>query len=261
MLPHQADFVLRHGLFRGVDHGRIRSLLEPLIVRCYGPGETVAEPSHPRSALHLILSGRCQVSDVTSDGRRIILDYVQPGGIDGFLTMAGMRGHFIEAVTSSDVVTIDRETLDEMLQAEPRLAANLLWPMTRHLRRREDHVRRLIMRDPSQRLAAQLIELADLLGEPGRRPATCPRMSHEALADLLGLRRETVTLHLARLRRLGAMRVEPDRFLLNLDLLAAVRDGDVPATAAGAARRRAEGSHRASRQRPAARRVVPLAGP
>jgi CRP/FNR family transcriptional regulator len=221
----------------------------------------VAEPSHPRSALHLMLSGRCQVSDVTSDGRRIILDYVQPGGMDGFLALAGLRGHFIEAVTPSDVVTIDRRTLDDMLQAEPRLAANLLWPMTRHLRRREDHVRRLIMRDPSQRLAAQLIELADLLGEPARSPATCPRMSHEALADLLGLRRETVTLHLARLRGLGAMRVERDRFTLNLDLLAAVRDGDVTRTAAGAARRRGDGSCRASRRGPAGRGAFPLARP
>lgn len=242
MLPDQVDSVLRHGLFQGVDHGRIRPLLEPLSVQSYESGATIAEPGLPRSALHLLLSGRCQVFDVTSNGRRIILDYVRPGEIDGFLALAGLRGHFIEALTPSDVVTIDRGTLDGMLQAEPRLAANLIGPMTRHLRRREDHVRRLIMRDPSQRLAAQLIELADLLGEPTRRPAVCPRMSHEALADLLGLRRETVTLHLARLRRIGAMRVEPDRFTLDTDLLAAVRDGDVTLTAAGAARRRGEGS-------------------
>lgn len=91
MLPHQMDSVLRHGLFRGVDHGRIRSLLEPLSVRCDRPGETVAEPSLPRSALHLMLSGRCQAFDATSAGRRIILDYVQPGGIDGFLALAALR--------------------------------------------------------------------------------------------------------------------------------------------------------------------------
>ncbi|HEY7201240.1 MAG TPA: helix-turn-helix domain-containing protein, partial [Candidatus Dormibacteraeota bacterium] len=76
------------------------------------------------------------------------------------------------------------------------------------------------------RIAAQLLALSDMNGD-GRREAASPRLSHEAIADLLGLRRETVTLHLARLRRMGALRVEDHRFRLNVGLLEAVRDGEV----------------------------------
>jgi DNA-binding transcriptional ArsR family regulator len=41
---------------------------------------------------------------------------------------------------------------------------------------------------------------------------------------MLGLARETVTLHLGRLRRLGAVRVEGDRFVLDRRVLTTISD-------------------------------------
>ena len=139
--------------------------------------------------------------------------------------MAGLRGHFSEAVVPTEVVSVGRSLLDRLLLAEPRLALNLLWAMSRRLQRREDHVERMCLRDPTQRLAAQLLALAEAVGEQRDGWWVSPRLPHEGLADMLGLRRETVSLHLARLRRKGAVRVEGDRFCLNADRLAAIRDG------------------------------------
>jgi CRP-like cAMP-binding protein len=175
--------------------------------------------------LHLVLSGRLCLFDLTPDGRRLILDYVEPGGLDGYLAVAGLRGHFTEALAPTEVVSIGRTALDQMLLAEPRLALNLLWSMSRRLQRRQDQVERMCLRDPTQRLAAQLLALAEAVGERREGWWHIPRLSHEGLADMLGLRRETVTLHLARLRRMGAVRVEGDRFRLKADALATIRDG------------------------------------
>ncbi|HEY7198759.1 MAG TPA: Crp/Fnr family transcriptional regulator [Candidatus Dormibacteraeota bacterium] len=226
MHPDQVDGVLDHTVFRNLDRDELRPRIQSLNVRRYSAGEIVAEPTLRRSALHLLLAGRLRVFDVTCAGKRIILDYIEPGSMDGMLSVAGLRGHFTEAELASDVVTIPRAALEEMIEAEPKLAVNLLWSMSRRLRHREDHVTRLALHDPDQRIAAQLLALSDMNGD-GRREAASPRLSHEAIADLLGLRRETVTLHLARLRRMGALRVEDHRFRLNVGLLEAVRDGEV----------------------------------
>ena len=83
----------------------------------------------------------------------------------------------------------------------------------------------MCLRDPTQRLAAQLLALAEAVGRRQGNSVLAPRLSHEALADMLGLRRETVTLHLARLRRMGILRVEGDRFRLQTDALAALKEG------------------------------------
>jgi CRP-like cAMP-binding protein len=225
----QLDRVLKHALFQNVATDAMRPLLEPLRLREYEAGETVSEPSLRRSGLFIVLSGRLQVFDVTCGGRRVILDYVGPGGVDGFLAVTGLRGHFTEAIMPSEVVTVARDVLEHMLTADPRLAVNLLWHMSRRLRSREDQVTRMTLRDPSQRLAAQLLSMAAADEEaPSADEAQCPRLSHDALADLVGLRRETVTLHLSRLRRLGALQVERARFRFDVGMLRAVRDGEPP---------------------------------
>lgn len=227
MPPDQLERVLRHALFRNLDHDRLRPHLQPLTVRCYEAGESVAQPGLRRPALHLVLSGRLLIFDVTPGGRRVVVDAVEAGGLDGLLAVAGLRGHFADAAIASEVATISRQVVDRMTEAEPRLATNLLWFMSRRLRRREDHLMRLTLRDPSQRLAAQLLALAEPADRGGDQ-AVAPRLSHETLADLLGLRRETVTLHLARLRRLGALRVEERHFRVRVPVLEAVRDGVLP---------------------------------
>lgn len=226
MLPEEVDRVLDQAVFRNLSRDGLRPRVQSLTLRRYSAGEIVAEPTLRRSALHLLLSGRLRVFDVTCAGKRIILDYVEPGSMDGMLSVAGLRGHYTEAVADSQVVTIPQTTLEEMIEIEPRLAVNLLWSMSWRLRRREDHVTRLALHDPDQRIAAQLLALSEA-GRAGSGEARSPRLSHETLADLVGLRRETVTLHLARLRRMGALRVDDHHFRLNVGLLEAVRDGQV----------------------------------
>jgi CRP-like cAMP-binding protein len=231
VLPNQVDRVLGQAVFRNLSHEPLRPCLQQLCIREYAAGETVAEPSVRRAALHILLSGRLRVFEVTRAGRRIIFDLVEPGGVDGMLTLAGLRGHFAQTVVRSEVVTIPRQTFEDMVAAEPRLALNLLWIMSRRLRRREDQLTRLTLRDTGQRIAAQLLALSGDRDGQELGEASCPRLSHEALADLLGLRRETVTLHLARLRRMGALRVDDRRFHLDVELLEAVRDGEMIARA------------------------------
>jgi CRP/FNR family transcriptional regulator len=194
-------------------------------VRGYRAGQGISTGAR-RAILHLVLEGRISTYDLRPNGRRIILDQVEAGGVDGFLTVAGLRGHFSEAAVDSQVVPIDSGQLERMIEAEPQVAVRLMWMMTRRLQRREDQVQDMVIRDPGQRLAARLLALADGAGlEPGGH-AVIPRVSHEKLADMLGLRRETVTQHLSRLRSRGAVRVERDTFELDVELLESIRDRD-----------------------------------
>jgi len=110
-----------------------------------------------------------------------------------------------------------------LIHLDPQFAINLLRAAGERLQRREEQIRRLTLRDPAQRLAGQLLALSDHVTGAG---GTCsiPRVSHEALGDMLGLARETVTLHLGKLRRLGAVRVEGALFVLDRELLTTIND-------------------------------------
>lgn len=215
----------RHPLFDGLEAAALGPLLEEVRVRRCEVGEMVCRPG-ARPALHLLLSGRLCLYELTTDGRRIILDYLEAGGVDGLLEVAGMDGHFSVATEAAEVASIAPPILDRISECEPAFGFNLLTVAMRRLRRREEQLERLALRDPDQRIADQLLALAR---QSGNDAATArwwaPRLSHEALADMLALRRETVTLHLGRLRRRGAIRVEHHRFLLDRPRLEALRDG------------------------------------
>src|SRR5207253_3905939 len=167
--------------------------------------------------------------ELTRDGRRIILDHLDQGDVDGMI-MAGRRGHFAVAMERSRVAALGPALIANLIHVDPQFAINLLRAAGERLQRREEQLERLTLRDPAQRLAGQLLALSDhVTGADGL--CSIPRVSHEALGDMLGLARETVTLHLGKLRRLGAVRVEGDRFVIDRELLTAVNDRQYDETA------------------------------
>lgn len=217
---------LDHPLFSGLDRERLAPVLDRVQPKRYEVGDVVGQPGSRWPALHLLLEGRLCVYELTPDGRRVILDYLDRGGADGLLDLAGLGGHFSAAASPSEVASIPPGVLDQVVELTPEVSFNLLSMTVRRLHRREGQLELLSLRDPDQRLAGQLLVLAEESGvEVGAATWSTPRLSHEALADMLALRRETVTLHLGRLRRSGMVRVDGDRFIVDAQRLGALRDG------------------------------------
>lgn len=94
------------------------------------------------------------------------------------------------------------------------------------LERRERHLETVFLNDPGRQLARQLLALGDTVG---RREdgwvALDPRITHQMLADMLGVRRETVTLHLQQLTRGGAVEARRGRLKLHADQLRKIVQG------------------------------------
>jgi CRP/FNR family transcriptional regulator len=121
--------------------------------------------------------------------------------------MFGQRGHFTEAAEDSLVACLEWGALEQLIARQPMIVRRLMELVARRQEAREEQLESMLIRDPTRRLARQLAALARALGEPGPSGGTLlPRsITHQLLADMLGIRRETVTLHLHELLDLGAV--------------------------------------------------------
>jgi CRP/FNR family transcriptional regulator len=158
--------------------------------------------------MYLLLDGRLRAFQLTAEGRKLILDIIQPGGFDGLLPMLGQRGHFTEAADDSVVASLEWELLEQLLASEPCIIRTLTELLARRLESREEQLESMVIRNPTRRLARQLSALARAVGNThdGAGRIELPRtITHQLLADMLGVRRETVTLHLHDLIEMGAV--------------------------------------------------------
>jgi len=202
-------------LFKAVLPDRVGPLLQRLEPRTVAKGQILNTPGQTAGHLHLILRGYVKAYQVTIDGRELLLELIQSGGFDGILSVLGRQGHFTEAMEDSLILSIPRATLDRLLKADPTVCVNLLDLTVSRLDSREQHLEVVALRDPTLRLAKQLLALAKYLGRRDQAGIVLePRLTHQMLADMLGLRRETVTLHLSHLVDAGAVETRSGQLVI-----------------------------------------------
>jgi CRP-like cAMP-binding protein len=217
--------LLGHPLLEGVDADNLERLLDAVTIKQVPRGMLLNTPGISPGLLHLVIRGRLRAYQLTADGHQLLLELIQAGGFDGLLSVAGRRGHFTEAEDDSLVVSLTMAQLERLIGFEPRIARNLLRLILDRLERREVHLEAIALHDPTKRLARQLLALARSLGaREGASVVLTPRITHQMLADMLGVRRETVTLHLGRLADLGAVSTRRGRLVLDPGLLRKVVD-------------------------------------
>ncbi len=212
--------LLDHPLLHDVRTDRLERILDGIAVKQVERGTQLNTPEVTPGLMYLVLSGRLRAYQVTADGHELLLELIPEGGFDGLLSVAGKRGHFTEADEESLVASLALPTLERLISLEPRVAMNLLRLIVERMEGREDHLEAVVLHDPTQQLARQLLALGETLGRKrGTRLALTPRITHQMLADMLGVRRETVTLHLGRLTDLGAVAVEKGKLILDPRIL------------------------------------------
>lgn len=224
--------LLKHPLFRQAQEQRIASILEGIRPRIVPRGKLLNTPGSNQRLLHLLLEGRLKAYQLAPDGRELLLELIESGGFDGMLSVAGQRGHFTEATEDSSVASLHWPLMERLLTADPYIAHNLLWLISARLENREEHLESMALRDPSRRLARQLLALGETMGrKEGTHVVLGPRLTHQTLADMLGVRRETVTIHLHRLMEMGAVQLKDGRLALNSRLLQRLVEEESPHSA------------------------------
>src|SRR2546421_6121988 len=130
---------LGHPLLDRVREERVAPVLRETAPRQV-PAGTVLNSPGTLGSLHLVLRGRLQAYRLTPNGHQLLLEIVEAGGVVGILPVAGQPGHFTQALLDSVVLSLSRERLQRLIDAEPCVGQSLLRLAAARLEAREEQM-------------------------------------------------------------------------------------------------------------------------
>jgi CRP/FNR family cyclic AMP-dependent transcriptional regulator len=198
-----------------IDHGRT--------IAAFAKKQPIFAQGDSSDAVFYIQQGKVKLTVLSSRGKEATIGILTEGDFfgEGCLTGQHLRLCSASAMTESSVMRIEKKAMTAVLHSEHEFSdlfvAHLL---TRNIRYEEDLVDQLF--NSSEKRLARILLLLAHFGKEGKPEVAIPKISQEALAEMVGTTRSRVSFFMNRFRKLGFIRyngeLEVHSSLLNIVL-------------------------------------------
>ena len=213
----QSSRMLQH-----LDDRTVEAVARQSAMASYPPGGLLHEAGTPMDAVTFISQGRVKVYRVSRDGKQQTIALLGPGDAFGEIGLVDRRVQdlYAEALDEVVVCRTSRDAFLRLCSRDPALAIRVAEAMGEKLQVAREQIADFAFRDIRGRVAHLILTFL----ERERRLAGSEAvdrvvfgLSHRELADIIGTRRESVTIALSSLERDGYVRFE-ERTLVVADL-------------------------------------------
>ncbi len=189
-------------VWQPVTCGSVSVLAHGFSRRNLDEGQVLFDQGSENRGVFCVSNGLIALRTLHSDGTSTLLRLAYPGEIVGFRAFLGNGQHQTEAraLLPSRICTVARRGVDQLVQTNPSVLTRLISRCIMEIDRNHERIIAAATTSNKQRLADLLLRLMQEHGEP---VGDCLRMrlplSRSDLADLLGVRRETMSRLVRRL--------------------------------------------------------------
>ena len=210
-------YLKRCALFENLAVQEAELLERRALLRTFPRRAIIYAPTEPGQSVLLVVSGRVKIKDITPDGKETILTFIEEGELFGELALLDEepRQEYAEAAEQTKVLAIPREEILQLMAKRSDLALSITKLVGLRRRRIENRFRNILFLPSRERMVRLLLELADAHGK--RIGFACELglpLSHQELASLIGVTRETVTVILGQLQAEGLIVVKRRRIVI-----------------------------------------------
>jgi CRP/FNR family transcriptional regulator, cyclic AMP receptor protein len=210
---HPKPELISEGLLSTLPPDQARRLLDGAIRMDVPAGAIVYREADPARCF-VVVEGLFRSFLSSPDGRQVTFRYGRRGDS---LALASVIGESlpltIQAMTPSSLLAIRTEALREMVANDPEVARACAEELTRQLNEALDGAARNAFHTVRQRLARQLLDLAESDGH-----GMSARVSHQELADAIASSREVVSRTLHEMRADSLLETTHDHLVVLLDV-------------------------------------------
>lgn len=216
-LPLAQRLLQRDELAQQMSPDSLQALLAAGTIRSHAAGQLLSRRGTPLNELLFVLQGSLEVSMAGADGRRSICWYLAEGQWFGLIPIVDGKAaiHDLRAYSRTVLLHIPRAAFMAALQHDQGLAVKCLNLLCERSRALYEHVAAetlLPLRARVARLLLMLVEQHGRDSEHGQELSL--KLSQEALADMLGISRQTLNRELVALEKAGLISLAYTRLTL-----------------------------------------------
>jgi len=206
-----------------LDEATRRALMARATRRRLAKGAFVYRVSDPGDSVYLLLAGRIKTYKLAPSGREVILWFGFPGEVFGLVETPHHKGRLVsvEACEPSEVAEIPSAKFREFLARHPDVSQLLIQIIASRLGILANRLVYLMADNAEARIAKLLVDLAARYHDPADAAGHSIGLTHQEIADIAGVQRQTATRILGRFTERGALSVRYRRISIrDRDLLA-----------------------------------------
>jgi CRP/FNR family transcriptional regulator len=181
----------------------------------------VHEQNSPAENVFYIHRGQVRVYQVGPDDSARLVEILGPGQWFGTGAL-GDNGHYAAravVVTSSTISQIPAERLLAIVSESPQAGLELIRQLANGLLAAREDAARLVFDDCNQRLVKTMLRFSHSAAAVQHGDAIELHITHDQLAQAVGVARETVSLALTEMRHQNLVRTGRNRVIFNRDAL------------------------------------------
>lgn len=164
--------------------------------KSFKKGEYIFFEGESGDKFYIIKNGQVKLTKMIKNGDEQILNIFSTNDIIAEIVAFDKGSYPASAVTmtETEVTVFDRSDLEDLIFENPAIGLKLLREMSHRLRRAQENVRDLALKDSAARVAGLLIFLAEKYGkEKDELVILDISLTQQELASMIGSSRETVS--------------------------------------------------------------------
>ncbi len=217
-VPNKVWYLQHSRVFHGVPLDEIERYAHLFHEYDVAPNEIVFSEGDLGDAIYLLKTGHVRIYRLTDDGKQLTLAILGPGAVFGELALfqETRRQTFAEALDASHICAASVDDFTRLMGHKPQLTMMVAGEIARRRSEMETRIAGLAYGSVRAKLVHMLRHLAREHGETlhDGRIRIAIRLSHQELAQLVGISRESCTIELGRLQKAGVVTFDNDRFIV-----------------------------------------------
>jgi CRP/FNR family transcriptional regulator len=201
-------------MFYSLTNAELSLLMDKIMIKEYKKNQVILFENDTNNYMYLILSGRVKVVQTTEDGKEIIRAIHKTGDSFGELSLIDCRSSTasVIAIENTTAAIIDKQNFFSILYTQKKVLENMLQMFCTRLRDSWERVQMINFKSAYQRVVMLLQQLSNEHGEKVSEGVLLNvKLTHQNIADMSGLTRETVTRILDRLQKDGEITIRKDK--------------------------------------------------